>query len=106
MDATGRKKLTGVSRSGVSNCPNASATIQYDANGFIDYELDWNGARTESTYDARGLLEDQTTGINGAFPGKQRFTDYVWDTSTNLLLAVRTYGTTTSEPLAETTYEY
>lgn len=95
-----------VDRSGVTNCPNAAAQTVYDTNGFIDYSVDFNGNRTDYTYTATGQLEDFTTGIRADKPGQQRFTDYVWDATKNRVTAVRTYGASTSDPLAETVYEY
>lgn len=102
----GKKKLIKIDRTGVANCPNAVSQTHYDSNGFVDYEIDYNGNRTEYTYSAEGLLEEMTTGINAASPGSQRYTSYMWDPSANRLLRVRTYGATTAVPLTEITYEY
>ncbi|MGQ0699157.1 MAG: RHS repeat-associated core domain-containing protein [Panacagrimonas sp.] len=105
-DSLGRKKVTRIDRSGVTDCPAAAAQTFYDGNGFVDYELDWNGNRTEYTFNGKGQLLDQTTGINAAFPGKQRLTVFNWDFATNRLKAVRTYGAITAEPLTEVFYTY
>ncbi|MDM4770919.1 RHS repeat-associated core domain-containing protein [Solimonas sp. SE-A11] len=105
-EVLGEKRLVRMDRSGVANCPNAVSQVVYDANGFKDYEEDFNGNRTDYTYTAKGHLEDMTTGINSAFPGKQRFTDYIWDTVKNRVSGIKTYGATTADPLSEITYEY
>lgn len=103
IDSSNRKRVTGVSRSGVSNCPNASATIAYDANGFIDYEDDWNGNRTDYTYNARGQLRERISAKN---TGSERRATLDWDPSTNRLIRESTYGNSFADPLAETVYEY
>lgn len=102
----GNTKLVRTDRANVSHCPNHASQTFYDANGFVDYTLDFNGNRTEYTYGSTGLLEDFTTGINAAFPGKQRYTDYIWDTTRNRLTGVKVYGASTADPLSETVYEY
>lgn len=104
--ASGSKKLVRTDRANIAHCPNHASQIFYDANGFVDYTLDFNGNRTEYTYGATGLLEDFTTGINAAFPGKQRYTDYIWDTTRNRLTGVKVYGASTADPVSETVYEY
>jgi len=50
----GAKKLTGISRSQTTTCSAASAQTVYDANGWVDYTLDWNGNKTDYTYDLNG----------------------------------------------------
>jgi RHS repeat-associated protein len=57
----GGRKLSGVSRAGTSTCSAASSTTVYDTNGWIDYELDWNGNKTDYTYDVAGKLAQVTT---------------------------------------------
>ncbi|WP_377161142.1 RHS repeat-associated core domain-containing protein [Roseateles sp. UC29_93] len=59
----GGKKLTSVSRQPTSSCPAASATTVYDANGWTDYTLDWNGNKDDYSYDAAGKLLQLTTAI-------------------------------------------
>jgi RHS repeat-associated protein len=105
MDATGRRLLQGVSRSGVTNCPNAAASYTYDSNGFLASETDWNGNQTTYTYDASGRLLNKTTGIHASFPGQQRLTTYEW-LDANRLRRIRTYGASTAQPVAETVYTY
>lgn len=52
----GERKITAVSRAATSTCSNAQAITAYDANGYIDYTLDWNNNRTEYSYDSVGRL--------------------------------------------------
>lgn len=53
---SGELKITGISRASTSTCPYAAAQTAYDANGYIDYKIDWNGVKTDYTYDASGRL--------------------------------------------------
>lgn len=105
-DSRGRKKLSRVDRSGVTNCPNVASQTVYDSGGHVDYEVDWNGNRTDYTYNAKGQLLNQTTGINNALPGRQQYTDYTWVPSTGRIRTLRTYGNSIAEPLTETIYHY
>lgn len=57
----GTLKVTSISRAATASCPAASASTAYDANGYIDYTLDWNGVKTDRTYDAAGKLLSVTT---------------------------------------------
>lgn len=57
----GESKVTSVSRAATPSCPAASASTVYDANGYIDYTFDWNGNKTDTTYDGAGRLLQITT---------------------------------------------
>ena len=50
-----------VSRAPTASCAAASAQTFYDANGWVDYKLDWNGNKTDYTFDINGKLLDVTT---------------------------------------------
>jgi RHS repeat-associated protein len=52
----GAKKLTGVSRAATASCTAAAAQTVYDAAGWVDYTLDWNGNKTDYSYDTAGKL--------------------------------------------------
>jgi RHS repeat-associated protein len=52
----GAKKLTGVSRAATASCVAAAAQTVYDVNGWVDYTLDWNGNKTDYSYDTAGKL--------------------------------------------------
>ncbi|MCW5633351.1 MAG: RHS repeat protein [Rubrivivax sp.] len=86
------RKVTTISRSATTSCPQASsAQTVYDANGYIDHTLDWEGNRTEYTYDATGILLDRTTAAGTPLALKETYT---WSTPENLLERVlhRTSG--------------
>ncbi|MGQ0621132.1 MAG: DUF6531 domain-containing protein [Panacagrimonas sp.] len=78
-------QLRHVRRSSVTNCPDAAAETEYDDNGFIDYEVDWNGNKTDYTYKARGQLRAVKRGIHPAFPGKGRLTRMEWEPGSDRL---------------------
>ncbi|MEX2965393.1 hypothetical protein AB3548_08510 [Acinetobacter baumannii] len=49
--------MTKIERSsGVNNCPNSNAVTNYDNNGYVSSEIDWNGVETTYRRDANGLL--------------------------------------------------
>lgn len=52
----GSLKVISVSRSSTPTCAAAAAETVYDANGWVDYTLDWSGNKTDYTYDATGRL--------------------------------------------------
>lgn len=57
----GALKLTALSRTATASCAAAAAQTVYDANGWVDYELDWNNNKTDYTFDAAGRLLNVTT---------------------------------------------
>jgi YD repeat-containing protein len=75
------KLLVGQSRSQTSSCPAAAATNHYNANGFRDYSVDWNGVRTNYAYATDGRLLESTEAVWTATPRKQSQT---WTTGGNL----------------------
>lgn len=61
-DVLGERKLTSVSRTATSTCPLASVSeTAYDNYGYTDYKIDWNGNKTDYTFDSFGTLQDVTT---------------------------------------------
>ncbi len=58
---TGALRLTGVSNAALAKCSPMSASVVYDAAGYIDYTLDWNGNKTDYSYDSAGRLLQETT---------------------------------------------
>ena len=64
--AQGALKVASVSRAQTSTCAAASAQTAYDSNGWVDYTLDWNGNKTDYTYDAAGKLLQVTSAANTA----------------------------------------
>jgi RHS repeat-associated protein len=75
----GGKKLASVSHLGTSTCPAMAATTAYDANGWVDYTLDWRGTKTDYTYTVDGRLADQTLAAGTTTPLKDVYT---WTTTT------------------------
>lgn len=65
VNVLGELKLSSVSRAATSTCGASNANTFYDANGYIDYTLDWKGNRTEYTYDSAGRLQ-RTSGAGWA----------------------------------------
>jgi len=56
--------LASVSRTANSTCPAMGKTTHYDANGFVDYTLDWNNNRTNYQFDsATGHLLSKTLAV-------------------------------------------
>jgi RHS repeat-associated protein len=58
----GALKVSGISRAATTTCPAAAATTVYDANGWVDYQLDWNLNKTDYSYDVAGRLQQVTRG--------------------------------------------
>lgn len=113
-DTAGRKLLTNIERTGVTNCPSAFSQRQYDSNGFQDWEVDWKGNTTDYYYNARGQLERIETGLNPAFPNQSRVVVTDWDTtviqSSNAVVnrpsTIKRYGAGEAELLSETILTY
>lgn len=101
------KKLVSVSRSGISDCANASSATAYDANGFIDYEIDWAGLKTDYTYNARGQLLNVTTGIstNPAISSRLGYAAYTW-TDDNRVATEITYSAPGGTPIRKVANTY
>jgi len=100
QDVFGEKRVAGVSRAATSTCAAASATTVYDANGNIDYKLDWNGNRTDYTFTAGGALTSVTTayGTAGAHT-----TTYTWGYGG---ITEETFSNSAGTPYARNTYGY
>jgi RHS repeat-associated protein len=71
-----------------ANCPSSVANRFYDANGYLDYTLDFNGNRTEYTFNALGQL---TSRIDGAGSPVARTTTMTW-TTTNQVESMTVVG--------------
>jgi YD repeat-containing protein len=93
-------KLTGVSRSATASCVAASATTVYDANGYVDYKLDWNGNKTDYTYDSSGHI---TSLIKAAGTPNAMTTIYTWSGG---LLSEESYRNTNGVAYAKTNFAY
>lgn len=77
-----KDKLTKIERSGVNNCPNSNAVTNYDNNGYVSSEIDWNGVETTYRRDANGLLLEKST------PASKSLTKYSWLNSPYLISKV------------------
>ncbi len=75
----GGLKLASVSHLGTATCSAMAATTVYDANGWVDYTIDWRGTKTDYTYTADGRLSDMTLGSGTATPMEHAYT---WTTLT------------------------
>jgi RHS repeat-associated protein len=95
------RKITSVSRAVGVNCPAAAATTAYDANGYVDYTLDWNGNKTDYNYASDGTLNEVTT---AAGTPAALTTSYLWASPENL--AERTFKTATGAAYAKQTFTY
>ena len=89
----GGLKLASVSHAGSSTCPAMAASTVFDANGWVDYTLDWRGTKTDYTYLADGRLSDMTVAYGTTTPIKHV---YAWTTLANGHLKLQSdalYGT-------------
>lgn len=62
----GALQVVGTSRAATSTCAASAASTVYDSNGWVDYTLDWNGNKTDYTYDASGRLLEVTSAAGTA----------------------------------------
>ena len=86
VNVLGEIKLSTVSRAGTSTCGQASAQNFYDANGYLSYTLDWEGNRTDYTYDSAGLLQriaTATSAIQNIWSGETIYQTIYYGASGN-----------------------
>ncbi|GAB4479545.1 MAG: hypothetical protein OHK0044_27110 [Burkholderiaceae bacterium] len=77
-DIGGSPKVVSISRAVTASCPAATAATAattYDANGYVDYTLDWNGVKTDYAYDTTGKLLRVT---RAADTGSASTVEHVW----------------------------
>lgn len=96
----GALKLTSVSRSATTTCAGANATTVYDANGWVDYTLDWNGNKTDYQYDAAGKLLQVTTAA-GTSQANTRVNTWTGDDLTEV-----SYRDAAGNAYSKTSYAY
>ncbi|WP_374672914.1 DUF6531 domain-containing protein [Ideonella sp.] len=99
-NVNGELKLTALSRPATSTCPAAAASIAYDANGYPDYDLDWNGVKTDYTYDSEGRL---TKAVRDAGTSQRQTVSYTWD---DWRLVMRELQGSDDAPFFRSTYRY
>lgn len=71
-------KLTSVTQTGVTGCPDTTQSINYDSNGHPQGSVDRRGISATSRYSSNGLILNKKTGIDSNNPGQQREDQYVW----------------------------
>lgn len=81
---TDKTKLSSIERSGVSNCPNASALTTYDNKGLINSRIDWNGVKTEYLRDSSGRVTQEIRGIRNGDYSTALTIKYAWSYDTEL----------------------
>ncbi|WP_460731505.1 RHS repeat-associated core domain-containing protein [Lysobacter tyrosinilyticus] len=107
-DVNGARRVTGVDRPATGTCPAGATSTAFDAQGNTDYEVDASGVKTDYTYDADQRITQKVvgTGPNGE-TDQQQITIFEWDPVIKTrLLAVKLYGSSTTQPISETIYDY
>ncbi|NGY04308.1 RHS repeat-associated core domain-containing protein [Solimonas terrae] len=101
VSAQGGLKLSSMSRAATSTCATAVASTNYGAYGWPTYSLDWNGNRTDYTYDSYGRLMQKTwaAGTTSAFTQKN-----TW--ATDGTLSTKTYYDANNTALYKIDYTY
>ena len=100
VTARGELRPSSISRAGTSSCAAATAQTAYDSNGYVDYTLDWNGVKTDYSYDNSGKLIQVITAAGTANALKRVNT---WQGSN---LVQSTYGSTAGVNYSRVTYTY
>lgn len=60
----GQPRLTRVTRDAVTTCAATAAETAYDANGYIDFTVDWRGVKTDFTNDSAGRIVQEISAIS------------------------------------------
>ena len=108
VDIGGVKRVAAVDRPLSPSCPNGAQYAAFDARGNVTLEKDAYLVQTAYAYDGDDRLTQKTTGIgpNGE-TDQQQITRFEWDPNRKTrLLAIKVYGTSLSQPISETTYDY
>jgi len=108
-EVNGQPQITHIQRPASAACPAGwKQTTGYNADGTIAYALDGLGIKTQYSYDDHKQVTQKISGIgkNGE-TDQQQITQYQWDTNhRGRLLKILVFGTSTSQPISETTYTY
>jgi RHS repeat-associated protein len=102
-------RIVGIERPVSSACPAGwQRYTSYDVDNNIDFQLDAFGVKTQYTYNADDRVIQKITGIGpGGESNQQQVTQYEWDPAVaGRLLKVTVFGTSTAQPISETTYTY
>lgn len=101
----GGRRLVKTSRAPTQTCGATAAETVYDQNGYEDYQLDWNGTRTDFTHSPGGLLEVQ---VEAAGTSAQRVRRFTWEGTD--LRKIDHYGSdgldAGAQPFKRVTYTY
>lgn len=78
-------KLVAVDRNAFAGCGASAAQYAYDENGFLDFEVDFNGVKTDYLFNLNGQLIERVDGVVASdSPNGLRKTEYEWDTKNRL----------------------
>ena len=81
--------LVAVDRASFTGCGASAATYAYDANGFLDYTVDFEGVKTDYTYAANGHLTEKVEGIHPLHaPDGLKYKKILWDDVKNRVSVV------------------
>src|SRR5690606_113253 len=108
-DLDGTRRIIGIERPASAACPGGwQRYTGFDANGNVDFREDAYGVRTQYAYDVDDQVVQKIAGIGpDGQTDQQQITQYEWDpVHKGRLLKIKVYGTSTSEPISETTYAY
>lgn len=104
----GVRRLTQVSRPASTACPSGNEYRHYDARGYLQATVDFEGNRTNYSYNDRGRLLSRVSGIapGGVYTHALR-TEFAWDAASDLLLRERHFGSQSGTvPVREIEYAY
>ena len=105
----GTKRIIGIERPASGACPAGwQRYTSFDANGNVDFVEDAYGVKTRYTYDSDDQVIQKIVGIGpSGQTNEQQITQYEWDPANKgRLLRIKVFGTSTSQPISETTYAY
>lgn len=108
-DLDGTRRIIGIERPASAACPGGwQRYTGFDANGNVDFREDAYGVRTQYAYDVDDQVVQKIAGIGpDGQTDQQQITQYEWDpVHKGRLLKIKVFGTSTSEPISETTYAY
>ncbi|MBD8527015.1 DUF6531 domain-containing protein, partial [Pseudomarimonas arenosa] len=84
-----KEQLVRVERPAFTGCAAGTADSVYDANGYLDYTIDYNGVKTDYTYNIDGQLLEKVEGIKaGEAPEGLRYTKNSWDPKNRITMIV------------------
>ena len=103
----GKPLLANLTQTGITNSSNTSSTTTYDSNYRTSTTVDNNGNQTNYNYNVAGQLVQVISGINANNSGKERITNYTWDTVNNRITSIITQVNKAAPvSVSETDYVY